>query len=61
MFDRCAARLTTNGRWQKSRATSPMNRQKGTPDGDRFEVLLVLLASYEDRHYPIVNNDRKTA
>jgi HTH-type transcriptional regulator/antitoxin HigA len=25
----------------------------GTPDGDRFEVLLALVEAYETRHYPI--------
>ena len=25
----------------------------GTPDGDRFEILLTLVGAYEARHYPI--------
>ncbi len=25
----------------------------GTPDGDRFEILLTLIEAYEARHYPI--------
>lgn len=25
----------------------------GTPDGDRFEILLTLVAAYEARHYPV--------
>jgi HTH-type transcriptional regulator/antitoxin HigA len=25
----------------------------GTPDGDRFEVLLTLVEDYEAKHYPI--------
>ena len=25
----------------------------GTPDGDRFEVLLSLVESYEAKHYPM--------
>lgn len=25
----------------------------GTPDGDRFEILLTLVAAYEAKHYPI--------
>lgn len=25
----------------------------GTPDGDRFEILLTLVEAYETRHYPI--------
>ncbi|MBX3576961.1 MAG: helix-turn-helix domain-containing protein [Rhizobiaceae bacterium] len=29
----------------------------GTPDGDRFEVLLTLLAAYEDKHYPMPEVD----
>ena len=27
--------------------------EPGTPDGDRFEVLLTLLEAYEARHYPV--------
>ena len=27
--------------------------EPGTPDGDRFEVLLVLVESYEAKHYPM--------
>ncbi|MBX3573030.1 MAG: XRE family transcriptional regulator [Mesorhizobium sp.] len=27
--------------------------QRGTPEGDRFEVLLTLIEAYEDKHYPI--------
>ncbi len=26
---------------------------KGSPDGDRFEVLLALIGVYEDSHYPM--------
>lgn len=26
---------------------------QGTPDGDRFEILLTLVESYEAKHYPI--------
>jgi HTH-type transcriptional regulator/antitoxin HigA len=26
---------------------------KGSPDGDRFEVLLTLIGAYEDKHYPM--------
>ena len=26
---------------------------KGTPDGDRFEILLALIGKYEDEHWPI--------
>lgn len=26
---------------------------KGSPDGDRFEVLLALIGVYEDNHYPM--------
>jgi HTH-type transcriptional regulator/antitoxin HigA len=26
---------------------------KGSPDGDRFEVLLALIGHYEDEHYPM--------
>ena len=25
----------------------------GSPDGDRFEILLTLVAAYENKHYPI--------
>jgi HTH-type transcriptional regulator/antitoxin HigA len=32
----------------------------GTPDGDRFQVLLDLIAAYEDRHYPISAPDPVT-
>lgn len=27
--------------------------QPGSPDGDRFEILLTLVAAYENKHYPI--------
>jgi HTH-type transcriptional regulator/antitoxin HigA len=27
--------------------------QPGSPDGDRFEILLTLVAAYESKHYPI--------
>lgn len=27
--------------------------EPGTPDGDRFEVLLTLVEAYEARHFPI--------
>ncbi|MDP3895862.1 MAG: helix-turn-helix domain-containing protein [Mesorhizobium sp.] len=27
--------------------------EKGSPEGDRFEVLLALIAVYEDAHYPM--------
>lgn len=27
--------------------------EPGTPDGDRFEVLLTLVEAYEARHYPV--------
>src|SRR5574337_553996 len=27
--------------------------EPGTPDGDRFEVLLTLVEAYETKHYPI--------
>lgn len=27
--------------------------EAGSPDGDRFEVLLTLIAAYEDKHHPI--------
>ena len=27
--------------------------EPGTPDGDRFEVLLTLLEAYENKHFPI--------
>lgn len=26
---------------------------RGTPEGNRFEVLLTLIEAYEDKHYPI--------
>lgn len=26
---------------------------RGTPDGDRFEVLTTLIEAYEDRHHPV--------
>ena len=29
----------------------------GTPDGDRFEVLLTLVEAYEARHFPLVLPD----
>ncbi|MCJ2017454.1 MULTISPECIES: XRE family transcriptional regulator [unclassified Methylobacterium] len=29
----------------------------GTPDGDRFEVLLTLIAAYEDQNFPIAAAD----
>ena len=29
----------------------------GSPDGDRFDVLATLIASYEDKHYPISASD----
>ena len=25
----------------------------GTPDGDRFEILVTLIEAYEDKHYPM--------
>lgn len=25
----------------------------GTPDGDRFEILVTLVEDYEDKHYPM--------
>ena len=25
----------------------------GTPDGDRFEVLVTMIEAYEDEHYPM--------
>ena len=28
-------------------------REPGTPEGDRFEVLLTLVEAYEARHFPI--------
>ncbi len=27
--------------------------QPGSPDGDRFEILLTLVAAYESKHYPV--------
>lgn len=27
--------------------------EPGTPDGDRFEVLLALVESYEAKHFPV--------
>ena len=27
--------------------------QTGSPDGDRFEILLTLVAAYESKHYPV--------
>lgn len=27
--------------------------EPGTPDGDRFELLLLVISDYEDKHYPI--------
>lgn len=29
----------------------------GTPDGDRFDVLAILIEAYEDQHYPISEPD----
>jgi HTH-type transcriptional regulator/antitoxin HigA len=31
--------------------------ERGTPEGDRFVVLLALIGAYEDRHYPIEEPD----
>ena len=31
--------------------------ERGTPDGDRFEVLFTLVEAYEDQHYPILPPD----
>lgn len=29
----------------------------GTPDGDRFDVLVTLIEAYEDKHYPMGQSD----
>ncbi|MGO4339385.1 type II toxin-antitoxin system HigA family antitoxin [Labrys sp. KB_33_2] len=29
----------------------------GSPDGDRFDVLAILIEAYEDKHYPIASPD----
>jgi HTH-type transcriptional regulator/antitoxin HigA len=31
--------------------------EPGTPDGDLFEVLFILVEAYEDQHYPILPPD----
>jgi HTH-type transcriptional regulator/antitoxin HigA len=31
--------------------------EPGTPDGDRFEVLFILVEAYEEKHYPILPPD----
>jgi HTH-type transcriptional regulator / antitoxin HigA len=31
--------------------------EPGTPDGDRFEVLFILVEAYEDQHYEILPPD----
>jgi HTH-type transcriptional regulator/antitoxin HigA len=33
------------------------NAQPGTPEGDRLEVLMILVEAYEDEHYPILPPD----
>jgi len=31
--------------------------EPGSPDGDRFEVLLTLVEAYESKHFPIASPD----
>ena len=31
--------------------------KRGTPDGDRFDVLVTLIEAYEDEHYPMGQSD----
>ena len=30
-----------------------LDPEKGTPEGDKFEILAVLITDYENKHYPI--------
>jgi HTH-type transcriptional regulator/antitoxin HigA len=31
--------------------------KRGTPEGDRFDILVTLIEAYEDEHYPMGNSD----